>query len=89
MVSREVVLGNAKGLHLRPAGKVCDQALEYRSRTEMVIGSRTYNLKSVLSVLSAQVMDQREVTVVCDGPDEKEALDAICSMLQSDLDNEG
>lgn len=88
MVSREIVLGNAKGLHLRPAGKVCDLALNYKSRTQMVIGNRTYNLKSVLSVLSAQVVDQKEVTIVCEGPDEKEALEAVCGALESDLDGQ-
>lgn len=87
MVSRTVTLSNEKGLHLRPAGKVCDTALNFRSRSEMRIGNGHYNLKSMLSLLSAQVTSGTEMEIVCDGPDEKEALDAICALLCGDLED--
>lgn len=86
MVSRKVVLKSEKGLHLRPAGRVCDLALTFSAKSEMHIGSGTYNLKSMLSVLSAQVTPGTEMEVVCEGPDEHEALDAICTLLTGDLE---
>lgn len=82
MESREIVLKNEKGLHLRPAGKVCDLALRFQSRTEMKIGTGIYNLKSMLSVLSAQVADGTKMEIVCSGPDEREAIAAICTLLE-------
>ena len=82
MESREIVLKNEKGLHLRPAGKVCDLALRFPSRTEMKIGTGIYNLKSMLSVLSAQVADGTKMEIVCSGPDEREAIAAICTLLE-------
>lgn len=86
MVSRKIVLENTKGLHLRPAGKACDLALTFTAKTQMKVGSGIYNLKSMLSVLSAQVGAGTEMEIICDGPDEKEALEALCSLLSSDMD---
>ena len=87
MVSRKVVLTNEKGLHLRPAGRVCDLALTFSAKSEMHLGNGIYNLKSMLSVLSAQVTPGTEMEIVCDGPDEDEALDAICTLLNGDLES--
>ena len=88
MESREIVLKNEKGLHLRPAGKVCDLALRFQSRTEMKVGTGVYNLKSMLSVLSAQVTDGTKMEIVCSGTNEREALTSICALLEH-LDENG
>ncbi len=82
MESREIVLNNEKGLHLRPAGKVCDLALKFQCRTEMKVGTGVYNLKSMLSVLSAQAAAGTKMEIVCSGPDEREAIAAICTLLE-------
>lgn len=86
MVSRTVQIANEKGLHLRPAGKVCDLALNYRCKSEMHIGGRTYNLKSMLSVLSAQVQEGTTIEITCDGPDEEEAAAALYDLMSGDLE---
>ena len=36
----------------------------------------------MLSVLSAQVADGTKMEIVCSGPDEREALAAICALLE-------
>ena len=72
MESREIVLKNEKGLHLRP----------------MKVGTGVYNLKSMLSVLSAQVTDGTKMEIVCSGTDEREALTSICALLEH-LDENG
>ena len=50
MVSAVTVIKNPSGLHLRPAGILCKEALLFRSTITFKIGSTTANAKSVLSV---------------------------------------
>ena len=49
MLEQEILLSSQRGLHLRPAGRLCELALRYRCRSQMVIGDKSFNLKSVLS----------------------------------------
>ena len=85
MVRRRVMIQSENGLHLRPAGQLCQDAMEYDCKVEMVIGEKTYNLKSVISILSAQVNCSREIDLVCDGPEEERALEEMAQFLAGDL----
>lgn len=82
MVEKSIRLGCSGGLFLRPAGEICKRAMEYRCRSELVIGDRSYNLRSVLSVLSAQVKSTKEACLRCDGTDETEAAQALSEILE-------
>ena len=44
MISRKITLVNEKGLHLRPAGRVCELALTYKAKATMKTGAGEYNL---------------------------------------------
>lgn len=86
MVKRRIQICNQSGLHLRPAGQLCQKAMEYPCRITMVIGNKTYNLKSMLSVLSAQVNAPKEIELVCEGEGEEKALEELAGFLSEDLD---
>ena len=45
----------------------------------------TANAKSVLSVLGACVKSGDEITLICEGEDEQEALDALVAAVESGL----
>ena len=55
MVSGKTVIKNPSGLHLRPAGILCKEALLYKSKVSFKVRNVTANAKSVLSVLGACV----------------------------------
>ena len=55
MVSGTTVIKNPSGLHLRPAGILCKEALLYKSKISFKVRNVTANAKSVLSVLGAYV----------------------------------
>lgn len=86
MVERTLTIQSPRGLHLRPASHVSETALKYRSKCTMIIGDKSYNMKSVLSVLSAQVSAKKEVLLQCEGSDEEDAIQAIVEALQDDPD---
>ncbi|MBE5850568.1 MAG: HPr family phosphocarrier protein [Lachnospiraceae bacterium] len=85
MVSQRVVIKNPTGLHLRPAGILCKEAMKYKSLITFSFRESTANAKSVLSVLGACVKCGDEIEFVCDGDDESEALQALINAVDSGL----
>lgn len=81
MVSKKVIVAEAFGLHLRPAGKLCDISLNYQSKIQIKKDTSIMNAKSVLGVLAARVQHGDEVEIICDGSDEDEALEALVKAL--------
>lgn len=79
MVSGKVTVKNPTGLHLRPAGTLCKQAMQFKSSITFHYGDgNTANAKSVLSVLGACVKCGDEIELFCEGEDEEEALQFPC-----------
>ena len=77
MVSKKVTVKNPTGLHLRPAGILCNEAMKYQSQITFVYDGGMANAKSVLSVLGACVKCGNEIELTCEGVDEQEALDHL------------
>ena len=86
MVSQKVVIKNPTGLHLRPAGLLCQEAIKYNSKIVFnTKNNTTANAKSDLSVLGACVKCGDELEFECTGDDEEEALEALVSLVESGL----
>lgn len=85
MVSKKIVVNNPTGLHLKPAASFCQAALKFQSTVTFTSGNTTANAKSVLSVLGACVKCGDEIEIVCVGPDEQEALDALIDAVEKGL----
>lgn len=88
MVSEKVRVNNPSGLHLRPAGILCKEAMKYKSLiTFQYTGANggTANAKSVLSVLGACVKCGDEITIFCEGTDEEEALRNLVTAINNGL----
>lgn len=85
MVSQRVVIKNPTGLHLRPAGILCKEAMKYKSLITFSFRDGTANAKSVLSVLGACVKCGDEIEFSCEGDDEEDALKALVEAIESGL----
>ncbi len=85
MVSQSVVVKNPTGLHLRPAGNLCKEAIQFKSLITFSFRDTTANAKSVLSVLGACVKCGDEITLCCEGEDEQEALKRLVEAIESGL----
>jgi phosphocarrier protein len=85
MVSQKVVIKNPTGLHLRPAGILCREAMNFSSSITFIFRNNTANAKSVLGVLGACVKSGDEIELCCDGIDEKEALAALVKLIEDGL----
>ena len=85
MVRQKVVIKNPTGLHLRPAGILCKEAMQYKAMITFTFRDSTANAKSVLSVLGACIKCGDEIELACEGEDEKEALAALVNAIESGL----
>ena len=85
MVSQKVVIKNPTGLHLRTAGILCKEAMKFKSLITFTFRENTANAKSVLSVLGACVKCGDEITIICEGADEQEALKSLVQEIESGL----
>ncbi|MBO5246685.1 MAG: HPr family phosphocarrier protein [Eubacterium sp.] len=85
MVSKKVTVKNPTGLHLRPAGILCNEAVKYKSKVYFKYGDNEANAKSVLSVLGACIKSGTELEFVCEGIDEEAALAGVIHAVESGL----
>ena len=82
MVSQKVTIKNPTGLHLRPAGILCKEAMNFKSLITFQYRGHTANAKSVLSVLGACIKSGDEIELVCNGEDEEEALNVLVTLIE-------
>lgn len=86
MIKRKITLHNASGLHIRPAGLLCKEAVQYKCSITFRMENITANAKSVLSVLGACVQCGDEVEFIFDGEDEQAAMEGIVRVIDGGLD---
>jgi phosphocarrier protein HPr len=84
MVKKRVKILNPTGLHLRPAGVLCDCAVKYSCHIifNYKDGGEA-NCKSILSILGACIRFGDEIEFVCEGEDEDNALMEICALVEN------
>ena len=85
MVSQKVTIKNPTGLHLRPAGILCKEAMQFKSVITFKYRQNTANAKSVLSVLGACIKSGDEIELICEGEDENEDLAAMVAAIEGGL----
>ena len=88
MVSKKLFINNPAGLHLRPISVLCNRSIEFKSTITIKIGDKSVNAKSVIGVLSACVKQGDEIELICDGPDETEAIEVLSGMIEGGLGDE-
>lgn len=85
MVSEKILVGSALGIHLRPAGAMCDAAVKFDSHITFTYKNKVVNAKSVISILASGVGCGDEITLMAEGPDEDEALKAVSESFKAAL----
>ena len=69
MICDKITITNPSGLHLRPAGIFCKEAMRFKSQITFGAKGSIANAKSVLSVLGACVKCGDVIELCCDGED--------------------
>lgn len=83
MYTREITVKNEVGLHAGPATYFIQKANEFKSGIWVEKEERRVNAKSLLGVLNLGIMKDTTVTLIADGSDEKEAVDALAELIEN------
>ena len=81
MYMKEAVVNNQVGLHPRPATFFIQKANEFKSSIWVEKEERRVNAKSLLGVVSLGVVKGTSIYLIADGPDEKEAVEALVERI--------
>jgi len=80
VVTCEAPVVNALGLHARAAARFVKLASTFRSQVRVTRGSRTTDGKSILGLLLLAAARGATLVISADGPDEQDAVDALCGL---------
>ena len=85
MFSREATVDNQVGLYARPATFFIQKANEFKSTVMVEKEERKVNAKSLLGVLSLGIIKGSTITISAEGPDEEDAVNALCTLIESNF----
>ena len=86
MVSKDTVVVDKMGLHMRPANKFISAMTKYKSDITIVFGDNKINGKSIMNIMAACIKYGSHITIICDGEDEQAMLDEAVSLIESGLE---
>ena len=81
MITREVKITNAIGLHARPATFFIQKANTYNCSIWVEKDDRKVNAKSLLGVLSLGIAKGMTIKLMADGCDEEVAIDGLEELI--------
>lgn len=85
MITKELVVKCESGLYNRQATYFIQKANEFKSSIWLEVEDHKINAKSLLGVLSMGVNKGTNVSLIAEGPDEAEAVEALSDMLQKEV----
>ena len=86
MFSKEIIVQNKVGLHARPATFFIQKANEFKASIWVEKEERRVNAKSLLGVLSLGITRGTNITIIADGSDENDAVNALEELITSNFD---
>lgn len=83
MVSKEVTVKSATGLHARPATLLVKKASSFKSDISIEFDGKKANVKSLIGVLSLGVTKDATIKVIASGDDESLAVEEVVKLIES------
>jgi phosphocarrier protein len=84
----EATIVNKLGLHARPSARIAQLATKFRSEVWMTKGARRINAKSIMGVMMLAAARGSTILVEADGPDEQQAVAALCELFATGFGEE-
>jgi phosphocarrier protein HPr len=86
MTTSTLTVTNALGMHARAAAKFVHRASAFASHIRVACGSREMDGKSIMGLLLLGAAQGSLITLTADGPDEREALEALTRLVERGFD---
>lgn len=88
MISKKVTIKQINGLHLKPAGVLCNLTNKFNSSIILKTENKKVGCKSILSILGARIQYADEVEIICNGPDEEQAMKELVELFETPFGEE-
>ena len=88
LLERTVTIVNRLGLHARAAAKLVTLAAKHRSEVRVRKDGREVSGKSIMGVMMLAAAQGSHITLVAQGPDAAEALEALAALVANRFDEE-
>lgn len=85
MLEAKFTIGHEAGLQARPAALFVQVASRFASRIWVVKGLKKVNAKSIMGVMSLDIRQGDEVTIIVEGEDESKAMTTIQRLIDSNF----
>ena len=82
MVKRTVKVQREDGLEARPIAMLVQKASQFSGKVHIEVGTKSINAKSIMGMMSLNVVNGDEIIVVTEGTDEEAAAKEIELYLQ-------
>ena len=89
MTERQVTVRNYPGIHAHPAVLFVKRAGAFRSEVTVSNGEISVNGKSIMGILMLAAETGTNLTIRAEGPDEREAVEALVHLIESKFNEEG
>ena len=84
MLEKEVIVKSITGLHARPGSDLVQLALKYESEVYLIkTDGKKVNAKEIFEILSSNINCGDKLKVQTNGSDSQEALEAVCSYIET------
>jgi phosphocarrier protein HPr len=81
MLRREIEIVNKLGLHARASAKLTQLAAKFASDVQVLRNGRKVNAKSIMGVMMLAAGKGSKITLEIAGPDEEQAMEALCALV--------
>ncbi len=88
MTERDLEIVNRLGLHARAAAKLVHTAGRFSCNVTLVKDGEAVDAKSILGLMALGAAQGSEITIICDGDDEEDAVNAIAELVVNRFDEE-
>jgi phosphocarrier protein HPr len=86
MKTCEISISNSLGMHARAAAKFVHTAGAFAARIRVGRGEREVDGKSIMGLLLLAAAQGSSIRVTADGPDEDQAITALCALVERGFD---
>ncbi len=86
MTERDLEICNRLGLHARAAAKLVHTAGRFGCDVTLVKEGEAVDAKSILGLMALGAAQGTPISIVCDGADEVEAMEAVSELIENRFD---
>jgi len=81
LVRVKVAITNTRGLHARASAKFVETAAKFRSEITVVKGENAVSGRSIMGLMMLAAAKGTVVELIAEGPDAKDAISALTSLI--------